>query len=153
MQPATDSLRQFLTQHVEQWEQSFGRVMAEPLLQRTDLMPRRVSDDNRQQLFGIEIDLHAIELPDYAASEERLREQLEQATEHWQQLQQQLKNEKAFSDAIEHAKQQQQALDAAKQQQRQLSNDVDYARDNKARLAHAQQNLEQQRKQAGSVAD
>ena len=148
LQPATDSLRQFLTQHVEQWEQSFGRVMAEPLLQRTDLMPRRVSDDNRQQLFGIEIDLHAIELPDYAASEERLREQLEQATEHWQQLQQQLKkNEKAFSDAIEHAKQQQQALDAAKQQQRQLSNDVDYARDNKARLAHAQQNLEQQRKQ------
>lgn len=148
LQPAAGSLRQFLTQHVEQWEQSFGRVMAEPLLQRTDLMPRRVSDDNRQQLFGIEIDLHAIELPEYAASEERLREQLELATEQWQQQQEQLKKaDKAFTDAVEHAKAQQQALDAAKQQQRQLSSDVDYARDNKARLAHTQQKLEQQRKQ------
>tara|TARA_R100001440_G_scaffold8811_2_gene16657 strand:+ start:36733 stop:40416 length:3684 start_codon:yes stop_codon:yes gene_type:complete len=148
LQPAAGSLRQFLTQNVEHWEQSFGRVVPEPLLQRTDLTPRLIADDQSHSLFGVELDLHAIDLPEHAVSEERLREQLEIATEHWQQQQQQLKNaEKAFADAVEQAKQQQQTLDAAKQQQRQLSSDVDYARDNKARLAHAQQKLEQERKQ------
>lgn len=148
LQPASGSLRQFLGQHVEQWEQSFGRIVAEPLLQRTDLSPRITATDSKQSIFGIELDFHAIELPEHAISEERLRETLEQATEQWQHQQNQLdKAEQTFADAVEHAKQQQQVLDAAKHLQRQLSSDVDYARNNKARLTHAQQKVEQQRKQ------
>ncbi|WP_369743979.1 ATP-binding protein [Pseudidiomarina sp. PP-1MA] len=145
--PAPGSLRQFLGQHVDDWQQSLGKVLAEPLLQRTDLAPQQVNHQEQTSLYGIQLDLSAVELPDYASTDERLQEQLEQASEQWQRTQQQVQEaEKAFAKAVEHAKLQQQQLDRLQQQLRSSTQDVEFARDNKQRLLHTQRQLEQERK-------
>ena len=147
LEPTTGSLRQFLSQNVEHWQHSFGRVLAEPLLQRTDLTPQLAP--NHDTVFGLQLDLQAIEVPDYALTEERLREQLEQASEQWQRQKTQLETaEKALAKAVDDAKQQQQELDALQQQQRSLETNVGFARDHKQRLNHEHGQLDKERKKA-----
>lgn len=150
LEPATGSLQQFLSQHVAHWQHSFGRVLAEPLLQRTDLAPQLQDDATEQRtVFGVELDLQAIETPDYALTEERVREQLEQASAQWQRQQSQLDvAEKALEKAVDEVKQQQQQLDAAQQQQRSFESNVTFAREHKQRLAHEHAGLETERKKA-----
>lgn len=154
LEPTSGSLQHFLAQHVEHWQHSFGRVLAEPLLQRTDLAPQLFDGLTKQEeapntVFGVQLDLHAIELPDYALTEERLREQFEQAIEQWQRQKNQLYvAEKALTKAVDEVKQQQQALDVAQQQQRSYENDVAFARDHKQRLAHEHALLDKERKKS-----
>ncbi|WP_319783212.1 ATP-binding protein [Oceanisphaera sp. IT1-181] len=152
LEPVSGSLQQFLSQHIEHWQHSFGRVLAEPLLQRTDLAPQLreavlPANPALHSVFGVQLDLHAIELPDYALTEERVREQLEQASAQWQRQKVQLSDtEKALTKAVEQAKGQQQALDAAQLQERSLVRDVEFARDHKQRLTHEHKQLDQARK-------
>lgn len=155
LEPTTGSLRQFLSQNVENWQHNFGRVLAEPLLERTDLAPLVVTEqpETEQQLanslFGVQLDLQAIELPEHALTEARLQEQLEQAVEQWERQKIQLEAaEKALAKAVEEAKQQQQAFEHAQQQQKSFENDVAYARDHKQRLAHEHAQLDKERKKA-----
>lgn len=147
LEPSAGSLRQFLAQNVEGWQHSFGRVLAEPLLQRTDLAPQLQQQQDR--VFGVQLDLHAIELPEYALTEERIREQFEQASEKWQHQQQQKEiAEKILAKALEKVKQQHTALELVLQQQRRLADDLSYARDRRQRLIHEHAQLDTERKQA-----
>lgn len=147
LEPSAGSLRQFLAQNVEHWQHSFGRVLAEPLLQRTDLTPELKAEQDT--IFGVQLDLHALEIPEHALTEERLQEQLAQAVEQWQRQKQQLDTaEKALANAVEHVKQQQDALQLAQQEQRRLESDVSYARDHRQRLIAEHAQIDSARKQA-----
>ncbi len=147
LKPAAGSLRQFLRDNVEHWQHSFGKVIAEPLLQRTDLLPQK-SRAETETIFGVKLDLQALELPEHAATEERLLELLEQAEA---ELAQRLKERKdsegqlhKANEAVAEAEQ----LEAKAQQKRKASkNDLDYARDHKARLQQEHKAVLQQRKQ------
>lgn len=148
LQPSAGSLRQFLTQHVEHWQYSFGRVLAEPLLQRTDLEPQ-LQQEQQDTVFGVQLDLHAVELPEHALTDEHVREQLEQVIEQWQRQRQQSElAEKALAKAVADVKQQQEALELAHQQHRRLESDVSYARDHRQRLLHEQAQLDAARQAA-----
>lgn len=156
LEPAAGTLRQFLSQNVEHWQHSFGRVLAEPLLERSDLAPQLAAEPEQAEaesaantVFGVQLDLHSIELPEYALTEARLQEQLEQAVEQWQRQKIQLEAaEKAFAKAVDEAKQQQQAFAQAQQQQKSFENDVAFARDHKQRLAHEHAQLDKARKKS-----
>ncbi|MFC1519297.1 ATP-binding protein, partial [Pseudomonadota bacterium] len=78
--PQSHTLLEFLRKESSGWEQSFGKVIAPELLHRTDLHPH-VADSNGEVLFGIGLDLKAIDVPDYAASEQDLRLRLAKAEE------------------------------------------------------------------------
>ncbi|MBO6228604.1 MAG: ATP-binding protein, partial [Shewanella sp.] len=62
------------------WEQSLGKVIAPELLHRTDLHPSLVSESS-EAFFGVHLDLKAIDVPEYAASEQELRIRLSKAEE------------------------------------------------------------------------
>lgn len=154
LEPPAGSLQHFLSQNIEHWQYSFGRVLAEPLLQRTDLAPHLIEPESLPHtppdvIFGVQLDLHPIELSEYALSEERMRDHLEQASEQWQRQKIQFKDiENELAKAVEQVKHQQQALDVAEQQLRNLRKNVEFAREHKQGIAHEHQQLEQKRKKA-----
>ncbi|MBQ4890571.1 ATP-binding protein [Shewanella sp. MMG014] len=78
--PQSHTLLEFLRKESPGWEQSFGKVIAPELLHRTDLHPN-VAGSSDDALFGIGLDLKAIDVPDYAASEQDLRLRLTKAEE------------------------------------------------------------------------
>ncbi|NMH65940.1 ATP-binding protein [Shewanella salipaludis] len=75
--PQSHTLLEFLRKEAQGWEQSFGKVIAPELLHRTDLHPHlqplQQSESGFGSLYGIGLDLKALEVPEYAASEQDLR--------------------------------------------------------------------------------
>ncbi|WP_025820500.1 ATP-binding protein [Shewanella marina] len=67
--PQSHTLLEFLRKEAPGWEQTLGKVVAPELLHRTDLQPSISSGDS---LFGIGLDLKALDVPEYAASEQEL---------------------------------------------------------------------------------
>lgn len=70
--PQSHTLLEFLRKEVDGWENSLGKVINPELLHRSDLHPAMLSDD-LEAIYGIQLDLKAIESPEYASSEQELR--------------------------------------------------------------------------------
>lgn len=70
--PQSHTLLEYLRKEVDGWEQNIGKLINPELLHRSDLHP--VMGENSDDLFcGVGLDLKAIEIPEYAASEQELR--------------------------------------------------------------------------------
>lgn len=78
--PQSHTLLEFLRKESQGWEQSLGKVIAPELLHRTDLHPSLVTESS-EAFFGVHLDLKAIDVPEYAASEQELRIRLSKAEE------------------------------------------------------------------------
>lgn len=78
--PQSYTLLEYLRKEVPEWEGSIGKVISPELLHRSDLHPS-VSSDAASTLFGLNIDLKSIDIPEYAHSEQALRQRLAQADE------------------------------------------------------------------------
>ncbi|BFL85703.1 hypothetical protein LFREDSHE_41530 [Shewanella baltica] len=78
--PQSHTLLEFLRKEAQGWEQSLGKVIAPELLHRTDLHPSLVTESS-EAFFGVHLDLKAIDVPEYAASEQELRIRLSKAEE------------------------------------------------------------------------
>ncbi|MFT0212537.1 ATP-binding protein [Pseudomonas sp. F1_0610] len=155
LDPAEGSLRHFLRGHLDGWENQVGKVLREDLLERTDLSPQLQLTESTQ-LFNIQLDLSAIELPEYAQAEADLREQLSQAQAVLEQAKEQFKaaeNEQATINQKVQEKQTQ--LDQAKQLQEKYERNIEFAREardrleeeHKALLAARRDQLRQQKQQ------
>ncbi|XGA80721.1 ATP-binding protein [Halomonas sp. CH40] len=84
--PEQGSLRHFLRFHRPGWEQSLGKVLAPELLERRDLAPAMLEVKNASirppesdSLYGLQVSLNAIALPDYAQDEASLLAAIEAA--------------------------------------------------------------------------
>ncbi|WP_432463756.1 ATP-binding protein [Agarivorans sp. QJM3NY_33] len=88
LHPADGSLLAHLRSEHPQWEHSIGKVIDPSLLSRRDLKPHH--DGDTHSLFGLNLDLKAIEAPECAATEQQILQQLEQLKQQYQQAQTQL---------------------------------------------------------------
>ncbi|BDM63288.1 ATP-binding protein [Shewanella sp. NFH-SH190041] len=77
--PQSHTLLEYLRKEADGWEQTLGKVIAPELLHRTDLHPTLGGD--KDALFGVQLDLKALDVPEYAASEQELRARHAQAEE------------------------------------------------------------------------
>ncbi|RLV59569.1 ATP-binding protein [Parashewanella curva] len=78
--PQSHTLLEFLRKESEGWEQNLGKVIAPELLHRTDLHPT-VAKQDTNAIFGVQLDLASVDVPEYAASEQALRQRLAKAEE------------------------------------------------------------------------
>ncbi|MGI2115371.1 ATP-binding protein [Shewanella frigidimarina] len=78
--PQSHTLLEFLRKEAHGWEHTFGKVIAPELLHRSDLHPS-LTKDSSEALFGVNLDLKAIDVPEYAATEQDLRIRLAKAEE------------------------------------------------------------------------
>lgn len=75
--PGHGSLLEFLRKEQKGWEDQLGKVINPELLKRNDLKPDLVKKG--EALFGVTLDLSAIDTPEYAQSEQSLHQQLSDA--------------------------------------------------------------------------
>lgn len=75
--PGDNTLLEFLRREQPGWENQLGKVIHPDLLQRKDLKPQ--STENSDSLFGLQVDLHNLDAPQYAQTEQQLQAQLHQA--------------------------------------------------------------------------
>ncbi|WP_100655997.1 ATP-binding protein [Alteromonas flava] len=75
LHPKDNTLLAFLRENAADWEQTLGKVLAPELLERKDLKPA-VAKKATQSLFGLTLDLSHLELPEYAQTEQHLKQQL-----------------------------------------------------------------------------
>lgn len=147
LDPAEGSLRHYLRQHQPGWEQITGKVIAESLLDRTDLNP--VFHCDSEALYGLSLDLDAISQPEYAADEAQIQVRLEQMRDALNQVNTQ---QEQIIKQLEQATQQLQAaeveLQQGQQQQRRSQQDLDYAREAKKRLQAEHESIVKNRQQA-----
>ncbi|MER2491676.1 ATP-binding protein [Catenovulum sediminis] len=71
--PGQNTLMEFLRLECDNWEQNLGKIIHPSLLQRTDLKPSKVTQSDTS-VYGIELDLTALELPQYAEAEQTLKD-------------------------------------------------------------------------------
>ena len=76
--PGQGSLLEFLRANVDDWESSLGKVLRPELLERTDLTPTTGEGDS---FYGLSLALSAIDTPDYAHTEQSLKQSLSDAEE------------------------------------------------------------------------
>ncbi|GGI71228.1 ATP-binding protein [Shewanella gelidii] len=77
--PQSHTLLEFLRKEIPEWEQSLGKVIHPDLLYRSDLHPhlaQSLTQAQQTSLYSVLLDLKAIELPEYARSEQDLRQSL-----------------------------------------------------------------------------
>jgi hypothetical protein len=102
--PQSHTLLEFLRKESPGWEASFGKVIAPELLHRSDLHPSLDSTAGGS-LFGVQLDLAAIKVPDYASSEPELRIRLAKAEEALTSAKEQLSEHEnqlvAMNDALD----------------------------------------------------
>ncbi|WP_299073228.1 ATP-binding protein [uncultured Paraglaciecola sp.] len=99
--PEKDSLRQFLRDNKLGWEQSIGKLIDQPLLDRKDLAPQLMDNNDHESsnnLLGVQLDLSVIDAPDYAQDETALTLSLEQAKKHLLAAEKQQKQAEAELD-------------------------------------------------------
>lgn len=92
--PGEHTLLEFLRRQQPGWESRLGKTIHPALLQRSDLKPELVAADG-DSLFGLQLDLAALEVPDYAASEVQLRQRVQLAGDALQDAQNQLQQDEA----------------------------------------------------------
>ena len=90
--PGEGSLLEFLRANVDDWELSLGKVLRPELLDRNDLNPSVVkaageakldqksdTDEANTSLMGVSLALSELEIPEYAQTEQALKQQLQLA--------------------------------------------------------------------------
>ena len=149
LNPEQGSLRAFLREHHPGWQHTLGKVIAEPLLERTDLNPRLASERSHTSLFGVELELSTLEQPPHATDEDTMDQLLHAAKAKVANCEQQLA---AAATLLEQQHQQvqlaEQSYQSARQQRRRLQQDLEYARDAKKRLNSELQTLIKTRQQS-----
>lgn len=142
--PEQGSLRHYLRLHYNGWEQKLGKVLDERLLERQDLQPHLGELSNN--LFGLTLDLNAIDTPEYAQDEAAIRHRIHAAE---QQLQQASTNkaqaEKLLKERFEQAELIRAQVEQAEWQFTQSEQNIEYARDARNRLQAQQRELIKQR--------
>ena len=137
--PQQGSLRHFLRGHVEGWENTLGKVIDEPLLDRLDLNPQLLSGAEQEQLFGVKLALNVIDAPDYAQDEAALRINLEQAQNRLIQAQNnQSSAEKQLTQSHQVCQEQQTLLQKSSQTLDECDQEVTFAKESKSRLLSEQ---------------
>lgn len=76
--PGQHTLLEFLRREQPGWESRLGKVIDPALLARADLKPA-LGEAAADSLFGVRLELAAIEAPEHAASEQALRQRLQLA--------------------------------------------------------------------------
>jgi hypothetical protein len=80
--PGHNSLLETLRKEQPGWEQKLGKIIHPELLKRNDLKPQFEgvsSKENSGTIFGLQLDLSTVSLPEYAQSENALNQQLKVA--------------------------------------------------------------------------
>jgi Protein of unknown function (DUF3584). len=75
--PGEGSLLEFLRANVDDWEVSLGKVIRPELLDRTDLAPHM--EEQADTFMGVKLALNELDTPDYASTEQALKQQLKDA--------------------------------------------------------------------------
>lgn len=97
--PGQHTLLEFLRREQPGWESRLGKVIHPALLARADLKPV-LGEVDADSLFGVRLDLAAIDIPEHAASEQELRQRLQFAKDALQDAQnQQQEAEKQLVEA------------------------------------------------------
>ncbi|MCG9697609.1 ATP-binding protein [Shewanella sp. Isolate11] len=76
--PQSHTLLEYLRKEVNGWETNIGKLINPELLHRSDLHP---TPSQGNSFCGVELDLKALEIPEYAASEQELRGRYSEAEE------------------------------------------------------------------------
>lgn len=146
LSPEHGSLRQYLRDNHPGWQHSLGKLLAQPLLERTDLHPQ--SSAHELGLQGLSLDLGAISQPEYAMAESdiearlaRAEQETVSAAQRLEQLESELEKATQVVQASDHQLQQ------AQQQRQRAQHDLDYAKEAKKRLQTAHNQLIKQRQQ------
>ncbi|MDP5137841.1 ATP-binding protein [Rheinheimera baltica] len=138
--PEQGSLRHFLRLHYNGWEQKLGKVLDERLLERQDLQPHftELSDS----LYGLQLELAAIDTPDYAQDEAAIRHRIASAEQQLvQATADKAQTEKNLQQQHEQAEISRAQLEQAQWQLTQFEQNIDYARDARNRLQAQQREL------------
>lgn len=153
LSPEQDSLRHFLREHKPGWEQNIGKLIDEPLLDRKDLTPHLLTENNQAQnnsLMGIQLDLAVIDAPAYAQDETALSIELDRAKKHLEDAEKQQKQAEAELDQCHRAAELQREVVAEKNRAfEQAEQEIAYAQSAKQRFAdELKAQLEKRKQQA-----
>ena len=146
--PAQGTLRHFLRYHRPGWEQRLGKVIAPELLERRDLSPK-VGEHDHDELFGVGLDLAAVDVPEYAQDEASLVVAIEQAeaalvrAENAEQAAE--RQMKACNERVQSAED---AVRRARMEVKRAESEVDYARDARSQLQERHGRQQKTRRQA-----
>ncbi|GLR62871.1 ATP-binding protein [Marinospirillum insulare] len=142
--PEQGSLRHFLRLHYSGWEYSLGKVLDESLLDRQDLQPSLT--ELTTNLYGLNLDLNALDLPDYAQDETAIKLRIKTAEEKLEEVKQQKTlAEKHLQTSHEAFEKISAWVDQAEWKYREANQNIDYARDARDRLKAQQAKLTSQR--------
>lgn len=75
--PGENSLLEFLRKEQPDWQGTLGKVIHPDLLKRKDLKPSM--GKKADGIFGLKLDLHSVEVPEYARSEQTIQQELTDA--------------------------------------------------------------------------
>lgn len=145
LSPEQGTLRHYLQQHYPNWHQSVGKVVDASLLDRSDLQPDYAQAAD--SLYGLKLELNAIELPEYAQDDAAVTLALQQAEQQVAKANQlRAQAEKTLKAAHDEAELCRSQVEQAQWQVTEAEQNIEYARDGRDRLAEQQQQLQQQRK-------
>ncbi|WP_027967269.1 ATP-binding protein [Halomonas halocynthiae] len=151
--PEQGSLRHFLRFHRPGWEQSLGKVLAPELLERRDLAPAMLAVENddsapeNDSLYGLQVNLNAIALPDYAQDEASLLAAIEAADAAVLRAEADVEsNEKNLRRQVERVTLAEQALGKARLAITSAEEDVEYAQQARRQLQERHARAQQQRR-------
>ncbi|MGS2721793.1 ATP-binding protein [Paraglaciecola aestuariivivens] len=149
LSPEQDSLRHFLREHKPGWEQNIGKLIDQPLLERKDLSPQLLDQESsNSSLLGVQLDLAAIDAPDYAQDESALSAALEQAKKQLVEAEKQQKQAEAELDQCHQAAELQREVVAEKNREfEQAEQEINYAQSAKQRFADELKSQLDKRKQ------
>jgi len=153
LSPEQDSLRQFLRDNKPGWEQSIGKLIDEPLLERKDLSPELLADNSDADgncLLGVQLNVAVIEAPDYAQDETALTLLFEQTKKHLLASEKQQKQaESELDECHQEAELQRETVAEQNRAFEQAEQETTYAQSAKQRFAdELKAALEKRKKQA-----
>ena len=153
LSPEQDSLRQFLRDNKPGWEQSIGKLIDEPLLERKDLSPELLADNSDADgncLLGVQLNVAVIEAPDYAQDETALTLLFEQTKKHLLASEKQQKQaESELDECHQEAELQRETVAEQNRAFEQAQQETTYAQSAKQRFAdELKAALEKRKKQA-----
>jgi hypothetical protein len=156
LSPEQDSLRQFLRDNKPGWEQSIGKLIDEPLLDRKDLSPQLIAENKdapENSLLGVQLNTAVIDAPDYAQDEIALNLSFEQTKKHLTAAEKQQKQAESELDGChQSAELQRETVAEQNRAFEQAEQESDYARTAKLRFVAELKTVLEKRKQQAQQA-
>jgi hypothetical protein len=156
LSPEPDSLRLFLRDNKPGWEQSIGKLIDEPLLDRKDLSPQLFADFSEAEgnsLLGVKLNIAIIDAPDYAQDETALTLSLEQTKKHLLTAEKQQKQaESELDECHREAELQRETVAEKNRAFEQAQQEIGYAQSAKQRFADELKTVLEKRKQQAKQA-